>query len=73
METSSSLLVDAILQLCGCLHVVFIWGWCCALLAEPLRQLGLNQGGRAVDQPNSRNGLQVGLVGWAILLIAELL
>lgn len=72
METSSSLLVDAVLRLCGCLYVVSILGWCCELLAEPLRRLGFNQGGRAVDQPNSRKGLQVWLVV-AILLIAELL
>lgn len=72
METSGGLLVDAVLRLCGRLYVVSIWGWCCELLGEPLRELRFNQGGRAVDQPNSRNGLQVWLVV-AILLIAELL
>lgn len=72
METSGSLLVDGVFRLCGCLDVVSIRGWCWELLVEPLRELRFNQGGRAVDQPNSRNGLQVWLVV-AILLIAELL
>lgn len=72
METSGSLLVDAVLRLCGCLYVVSIWGWCWELLVEPLRLLGFDQGGRAVDQLDCRNGLQVWLVV-AILLIAELL
>lgn len=69
---SGSLLVDALLRLRGCLRVVSFWDWCCEWLVEPRGHLGFNQGGRAVDHPNSRKRLWVCLVV-AVLLIAELI